>query len=100
MLEKQIETKVCSYAKSLDFLALKFTSPQRAAVPDRLFIHNGLFFFIEFKAPGNMPTPAQIREHIRIRDAGGYVFVVDSIDKGRYILDMVNLNVPLDRIFG
>ena len=100
MLEKQIENKVCTYAKTLGFLAMKFTSPQRSAVPDRLFVHSGVFFFIEFKAPGNKPTPAQTREHIRIRDAGGYVFVVDNIDKGKYIVDMVNLNVPLDRVFG
>ena len=38
MLEKQIESKVCDYAKSKGVLAYKFTSPARAAVPDRLFI--------------------------------------------------------------
>ena len=38
MLEKQIERKVCDYAKNKGLLAYKFTSPARAAVPDRLFI--------------------------------------------------------------
>ena len=38
MLEKQIEAKVCDYAKTKNVLVYKFTSPARAAVPDRLFI--------------------------------------------------------------
>ena len=36
MLEKQIEAKVCEYAKTKGVLVYKFTSPARAAVPDRL----------------------------------------------------------------
>ena len=38
MLEKDIEKKVCDYAKSKNVLAYKFTSPARAAVPDRMFV--------------------------------------------------------------
>ena len=38
LLEKQIERSVCDYAKSIGFLVYKFTSPERAAVPDRMFI--------------------------------------------------------------
>ena len=39
MLEKQIEERVGTYAKEQGFLVYKFTSPQRAAVPDRLYIN-------------------------------------------------------------
>jgi len=38
VLEKQIEHTVCEYARARDVLAYKFTSPNRMAVPDRLFI--------------------------------------------------------------
>ena len=49
MLEKQIEAKVCDYAKERGLLVYKFTSPNRMAVPDRMFIRpDGKVFFIEF----------------------------------------------------
>ena len=50
MLEKQIEGRVGTYAKEQGFLVYKFTSPQRSAVPDRLYINpRGFMFFVEFK---------------------------------------------------
>ena len=88
MLEKDIEAKVCDYAKSKGILVYKFTSPNRAAVPDRLFIlPTGHMFFIEFKAKGKKPTPAQEREHARLRGNGVYVAVIDDVDEGKWLID-------------
>lgn len=88
MLEKDIEKKVCKYAKDNGFLVYKFTSPGQWAVPDRVFISpNKSVFFIEFKAPGKKPTPAQMREITRIRDKGILVFVVDDVTDGKRIID-------------
>lgn len=90
MLEKQIEAKVCDYAKSKGVLAYKFTSPARAAVPDRLFIGpDGHMWFCEFKREGQVPTPAQYREHHRLRQHKVSVFVVDSVEDGRAMVDMM-----------
>ena len=86
MLEKQIETKVCDYAKSKGVLAYKFTSPARAAVPDRMFIYKGRVFFIEFKREGQKPTPAQEREHNRMRQHEINVFVVDNVTEGEFVI--------------
>ena len=56
MLEKQIESAVCDYANSKGFLAYKFASPNRAAVPDRMMVlPSGHIFFVEFKAEGKKP---------------------------------------------
>jgi hypothetical protein len=88
MLEKQIEAKVCDYAKTKNVLVYKFTSPARAAVPDRLFIApDGEIFFIEFKREGQKPTQAQEREHHRLRQHKVNVFVVDNIDAGKLVID-------------
>ena len=88
MLEKQIEQKVCEYAKSKGFLAYKFTSPARRSVPDRLFLGpNGVCFFIEFKAQGNTPTKAQAREILRLQHHGHRVYVCDSIEYGEHIIN-------------
>ena len=90
MLEKQIESKVCEYARSKGVLAYKFTSPARAAVPDRLFITpHGCVFFCEFKAPGKKPTEAQAREHQRLRDQKVTVFVIDDVSEGKNMIDVM-----------
>lgn len=87
MLEKQIESKVCDHAKSRGALVYKFTSPARAAVPDRLFVYKGTVFFVEFKRSGMKPTPAQIREHLRLQGNGVVVMVIDDTAKG---IEMIN----------
>ena len=83
LLEKQIERSVCEYAKSIGFLVYKFTSPERAAVPDRMFITpKGKVFFIEFKREGAKVTPAQAR-NTSACGTQSLVFVVDSVEKAR-----------------
>lgn len=90
MLEKTIEQKVCDYAKDKGFLVYKFTSPNRSAVPDRMLIHpTGDVLFIEFKASGKKPTPAQEREHLRLRGHNVAVYVVDDVDTGKAVIDRV-----------
>lgn len=92
LLEKQIERSVCDYAKERGMLVYKFTSPERAAVPDRLFITpKGKVWFIEFKREGAKPTAPQSREHGRLRGHGVAVFVVDAVDKGRTAVDLMML---------
>jgi len=88
MLERDIEKKVCDYAKDRGCLAYKFTSPSRAAVPDRLFIGpTGHMWFVEFKQEGKKPTPAQEREHHRLREKMVEVWVIDSVESGKLMVD-------------
>ncbi len=84
-LEKDIEKKVCDYAKSLGCLVYKFVAPARRSVPDRLFImpEGKGVFFIEFKRLGCKPSEAQAVEIEKIRKQGLYVFVVDSVEMGK-----------------
>lgn len=90
MLEKLIEGKVCEYAKTRGVLVYKFTSPARAAVPDRLFIRSdGVMWFCEFKREGQKPTPAQEREHHRLRQQNVHVFVIDNVTEGRNMIDLM-----------
>ena len=90
MLEKQIEAKVCEYAKTKNVLVYKFTSPARASVPDRLFIaSDGRAWFCEFKRTGQKPTPAQEREHDRLRKHRICVFVIDNVEDGKSMIDLM-----------
>lgn len=89
-LEKQIERNVCDYAHDAGMLVYKFTSPARVAVPDRLLVTpQGTTFFIEFKREGQKPTPQQTREHDRLRGHRVAVFVVDSVDAGRLVVNLM-----------
>lgn len=100
MLEKDIEAKVCAYARERGLLAYKFTSPARAAVPDRLFVMPGGFmFFCEFKRQGQKPTPAQEREHKRLREYDVAVFVIDNVEDGlRMVNDMLRMTSQMTEL--
>jgi len=92
MLEKDIEAKVCEYARAKGVLAYKFTSPARAAVPDRMFIApDGRVWFCEFKRGGQKPTPAQEREHAKLRTQKVNVFVIDNVIEGKVMIDVMTL---------
>lgn len=83
-LEKDIEKRVCDYAKSLGMLCYKFTSPSRRSVPDRMFInYHGTVFFIEFKRKGEKPTAAQAVEIAKLRKQKASVFVIDNVGEGK-----------------
>lgn len=97
MLEKQIERRVCEHAHARGLTAYKFTSPARAAVPDRIFLAPVPEFlrpvlaqyirFVELKRTGAKPTAAQEREHTRLRALGFTVDVADSVDRGKQIVE-------------
>jgi hypothetical protein len=88
MLERDIEKAVKRYAESKGWLTRKWTSPGHAFVPDQIFINPyGKVIFVEFKAEGKKPTTGQMREHERIRAQGCDVFVIDSVEKGREMVD-------------
>lgn len=102
MLEKKIEQKGSEYARKKGILHLKFTSPARAAVPDRLLLAPVPEFlrplvaqyvrFVEYKRTGQTPTPPQMREHARLRALGFQVDVVDNVIDAERVIGEMNVN--------
>lgn len=87
-LEKVIEKKVCDYARSKGFYVKKFVSPSNRSVPDDIFITpDGTVFFIEFKRRGRIPTGSQFEEHKKILRNNVDVHVIDTINKGKELID-------------
>ena len=87
MLEKEIEKKVSIYAKNNGMLVFKFTSPSHRGVCDKMFIHNGNVFFIEFKQKGKLPTKLQSMHHQDLVSHGIAVYVVDGVEVGKKVID-------------
>jgi hypothetical protein len=89
-LEKDIEKAVKTYAESKGWLTRKWTSPGHSFVPDQIFIRpDGHVIFIEFKRNGGVATPGQLREHEKLREHGCTVYVIDSVESGK---ELVNAN--------
>lgn len=88
MMERDIEKAVCDYAKEKGMLVYKFSSPNHVGVPDRLFLMPlGKAFFIEFKAKGGKPTPMQEREAARMQEKHFHVYLIDSMEAGKEVID-------------
>ena len=81
MLEKTIEHKLAVTVKKHGGIAVKFVSPNYDGMPDRLvLLPDGVFAFVELKAPGEIPRPLQRARHRKLRSLGFKVYVIDSID--------------------
>ena len=84
--ETEIEGPARDYAKSRGWYAEKIMRTGRRGFPDHLFIRQGRVIFIEFKRPGGVPEPHQLKRHKELRAHGVEVFVVDNLDDARRIL--------------
>ena len=80
LLEKDIEKKVCDWAKKNGILPIKFTPMGEAGWPDRIFIRNGKAVFIEFKAPGKHTRPLQDARIRALQLQKMSVGVYDNVD--------------------
>lgn len=101
ILEKVVEKYLCDRAKKANWLPLKFTSPQRRSVPDRILLGSlekveaaldgygvptdvaleamaATVTFIEVKRSGGVCTSGQEREHALLRARGFRVLVADN----------------------
>lgn len=90
--EEYIETRVNAYAKKLGIDQYKFTSPGHRSVPDRLYFpRGGRCFMIEFKREkGGKLTVGQSNKINRFTELGYPVYVCDSVQQGKDILDSVH----------
>lgn len=76
--EKQFETKIKRYLDSrgawyVKFFANAFTP---SGIPDILACVNGYFVGIEVKAKSGTPSELQLHQVRKIKDAGGFAFVL------------------------
>ena len=74
MLEKTIESKLVKLVAERGGMCLKFVSPGRAGVPDRIVIvPGGRVIFVELKTDGWRLSPVQEFQHKQLRRLGADV---------------------------
>lgn len=79
-LEKYLEQKCVQYAKAFGFECIKLDKAKRAW-PDRLFLGPGATaLLVEFKRPGEKPRKQQDALHIKLRELGHSVHVIDDFE--------------------
>ena len=88
MLEREIEKRVKTYAESKGWMTRKWSSPSHAFVPDQIFFSpDGRIRFVEFKREDGFCTPGQIREHEKLRKQNCTVWVINSVELGKKLID-------------
>jgi len=87
LTEKQIEQRVIDYAAHNKVLVFKFTPAGQRGWPDRLFLFDGRAMFIEFKRPGEQPTPLQGARLNCLRASGVAAHWCCYVTTGKFIVD-------------
>ena len=90
MQESNLEKKLRLEVKKHGGQALKFTSPGKRGVPDRLvLLPEGKAIFVEMKAPGKPLEPLQKKRANELRVLGFKVYKIDSIsDIENFIMEV------------
>lgn len=79
MLEKNIESRLARECRKADALCVKLADTSMAGIPDRMIISKvGLVWFVELKAPGELPRPLQLKRHQDLIMRGCRVCVISS----------------------
>lgn len=92
VLERSIQTPVIAYArKKLGLRCDKLSAGslyQASGLPDYIiWLRGGRPILIEFKRPGGKPTPLQLTTHKQLKELGYEVYVIDSVEEGKRLLD-------------
>lgn len=76
--EGVVERYLRDRCRAEGFLCLKFVSPARGGVPDRVVVTPGKTVFVEVKRPGGDLEKRQRVVHARMRKHGAEVHVIDT----------------------
>lgn len=83
-LERDIERYFREQCRKHGFLCLKFVSPARNGVPDRVVVTQAKTVFVELKKPGGSLRKIQRVMHSKLRRYGAAVHLIDdhqSVDR-------------------
>ena len=87
--ENKVENYFKSEVKKIGGISRKWVSPGMDGVPDQIAIIEGAVWFVEIKTIDGILSPAQIREHKRLRDAGAKATTVRGHSGVDALIDLI-----------
>lgn len=81
MTESQLQSKIIDALDQRGFYTIRVRASNQAGIPDIIACKDGLFYSFEVKKPGMKATRLQAAIGERIILAGGYWFVIHSIEE-------------------
>ena len=78
---RDVEDPCVTFAVKRGWWYTKIESPTQDALPDDLFVRAGAYVWWEFKAPGEEPTPKQLKRHREMRERGMDVRWTDNVEE-------------------
>lgn len=78
--ERAIESAAVLYAQSWGVDSVKLDKAKRGYPDEIFFMPNRYSWLVEFKMPGEQPTPQQVDRHEILGDLGHVVSVLDNLD--------------------
>lgn len=82
--ESAVEREGNAYAKKRGWKVMKFVSPALRAVPDRLYLRRkgdvSRTVFIEWKRPGERPSPQQMKRGRELQENGAEWYWADCVE--------------------
>lgn len=94
--EAKVERHLVKRIKELGGLCLKFTSPSRRFVPDRICILPGRIIFVECKSETGRLSKGQEREIKRLMRLKQIVVVLSSIEEVDQFIEKVETILEID----
>ena len=90
MTENTVEGYLRKKVRAVGGKCYKFVCPGHIGAPDRICIFpGGRVYFVETKAPGGKPRPAQLAFHRELAALGVAVRVIDTREKVRAFIEEV-----------
>lgn len=88
-IENDIENYLIKKVELLGGLCMKFVSPGRRGVPDRIILIDGKTFFVELKRPGGVLRKDQLKMKEKFEKQGVSVYVVETKQKADTLLTII-----------
>ncbi len=85
MKESQLEKKCCLIAKQYQWWQTKINPSSKNGIPDRLFVKNGKYVWVEFKKKNGKRSKIQMFRQTEMKKYGMEIFTIDNF------LDFCNL---------
>lgn len=89
-LESVIQSEILKYLNAVpNSFCFKTISVNKRGIPDISFLYKGRAIYFEVKQPGRKPHQLQEHQMSKILSAGGYAYVVTSLDEVKDIIKSI-----------